>query len=195
MSAAFTTLQEIVTNRRTTKPVLMNGKIIDDAVVKRLLDLANWAPTHKNTEPWRFIVFSSTAKQIFCNTHAELYKNNTPAENFLLATYEKLKHLGENASHIIVAYVKRESNTKIPLIEEICAASAAVENILLAATALNIASFWSTGGMTHKPAFKNYFNLEEDDVVVGTIYLGYTNEHKQGKRITNSEQKTEWRNN
>ncbi|HLY71921.1 MAG TPA: nitroreductase family protein, partial [Puia sp.] len=34
------------------------GKKIPDEIVMQLLENANWAPTHKLTEPWRFVVFS-----------------------------------------------------------------------------------------------------------------------------------------
>jgi nitroreductase len=50
--------------------------------------------------------------------------------------------------------------------------AAAIQNILLGAMALNISSFWSTGGMTYHPELKRYLNLEEEDQVIGLLYLG-----------------------
>jgi hypothetical protein len=46
--------------------------------------------------------------------------------------------------------MKRSRLPKIPAIEEIEPVACAVQNILLGATALNIASFWSTGGCNRK---------------------------------------------
>jgi nitroreductase len=192
MSAKYDILNSIITNRRTIKPPLMNGKIIDDSLITQLLQLANWAPTHANTEPWRFIVYTPATKSNFCKAHAELYKEHTNELNFLLATYQKMEKMGDNASHIIVAYTQKGNNTKIPIIEEIAATSAAIENILLGASALNIAAYWGTGGMVHHPVFKSFLQLHENDVVLGTIYLGYSNETKEGKRITPIEHKTTW---
>lgn len=192
MNATFDILNEIITNRRTIKPLQMNGKLIDDAVVSKLLMLANWAPTHANTEPWRFIVYTPTSKDTFCKAHAELYKQHSNELNFLLATFQKLEQMAINASHIIIAYTKKGVNTKIPIVEEIAATSAAIEHILLGASALNIAAYWGTGGMVHHQLFKSFLQLQEDDVVLGTIYLGYTDESKIGKRISNIENKTTW---
>src|SRR5215212_5583638 len=110
----FEILQDIIRHRRMSKPALMNGKKIEDKIIYQLIELADWAPTHGHTEPWRFVVHSGDAVQKFCYDHAELYKTNTPEEKFLTATYEKLKHQGDKLSHIILVYMKRGSNPKIP---------------------------------------------------------------------------------
>ncbi|MEZ5022407.1 MAG: nitroreductase family protein [Chitinophagales bacterium] len=34
----------------------MNGKTISDKDFMEVLELANWAPTHGFTEPWRFVL-------------------------------------------------------------------------------------------------------------------------------------------
>lgn len=191
---SFEIIQNIIKNRRSYKPVLMNGKKIDDSIINQLLELADWAPTHAHTEPWRFIVFANDKVQQFCKDHAELYKANTPEQKFETAKYEKLFHTGDRCSHIIAAYMKRGNNPKITVTEEICATAAAVQNILLGASVLNIAALWSTGGLTYHPAMKTYFNLNEEDKMIGLIYLGYTNaEPKQGERIVPVKEKIEWR--
>ncbi|HNN32132.1 MAG TPA: nitroreductase [Chitinophagaceae bacterium] len=192
MSNKLEILSEIIANRRTTKPQLMNGKLIEEKTILKLLELANWAPTHANTEPWRFIVYTPETKTKFCKAHAALYKLHTDKDKFLLATFQKLEQMGNLASHIIIAYAKSGSNIKIPIVEEVAATSAAIQNFILAAEALNIATYWGTGGMIHQPVFKSFLNLNTDDVVLGTIYLGYTNEKKEGKRITTINEKINW---
>lgn len=90
--------------------------------------------------------------------------------------------------------MKRGENVKILQVEEVAAASAAVQNILLGATALGIASFWSTGGMTHTHALKEYLELGEHDIVMGLIFLGYSDEPaKEGVRNTPLSQKIIWK--
>jgi nitroreductase len=178
----FPIIADVIHNRRSIKPVKMNGKKISDADVKEILELANWAPTHGRTEPWRFIVYSGQEVIAFCHEHAELYKRKTPAERFVQASYEKQCHNGDLASHIVVAVMRRGINEKIPALEEIAATAAAIQNILLGATGKGITSFWSTGGMTHQPAMKEYLQLREEDEVMGIIYLGYSDVKTEGKR-------------
>jgi nitroreductase len=190
----FEILQNIIKNRRSSKPALMNGEKIDDVVIHQLLELANWAPTHAHTEPWRFVVFANDAVKTFGKEHAELYKANCPEGKFETAKYEKIFHNGDKASHIIAVYMKRGSNPKITQLEEICSVAAAVQNILLGASSLGIAVLWSTGGLTFHPAMKNYIGLQEHDLMIGLLYLGYTNiAAKTGERIIALKEKIEWR--
>ena len=188
----FEAIKQTITNRRSVKPAAMNGKQINDAQIQQLLQLANWAPTHGYTEPWRFIVYSNEAVKQFCYHHANMYKANTPAAMFSTAKYEKQLHNGDLASHVIAVYMQRGSNPNITVLEEICAVSAAVQNILLGAEALGIAALWSTGGQVLQPAMKEFLALGEDDMMIGLLYLGYTNDtNKAGRRAT-VENKTSW---
>lgn len=188
----FAVLRNTVINRRSTKPAGLNGKKIDDQLVKELLELANWAPTHGSTEPWRFIVYSGDAVQRFCHQHAELYRRATPPERFTTAKYEKQQHNGDKASHLIAVYTQRGSNPNITVLEEICATAAAVENILLGAEALGIAVLWSTGGVVLQPAMKEWLGLAEEDIMMGLLYLGYTDEPAKPGRRGPVEDKTRW---
>ncbi|RCH56311.1 nitroreductase [Mucilaginibacter hurinus] len=189
-SNAFSTISTIIKNRRTIKPPAMNGQKIPNGHIAAMLELADWAPTHGLTEPWRFVIYEDPIA--FCAQHAELYKQGTPAENFKEGTYNNLAAIGTNASHVIIAYMKRGSNPNIPAVEELAAASAAVQNLLLAATALNIGSFWSTGGATLKPVMKEFLGLGAEDQVLGLLYLGYTEQRPEGKRVTPVEEKVKW---
>ncbi|RFM30468.1 nitroreductase family protein [Deminuibacter soli] len=186
-------LEDIIRDRRSVSPGKLNGKKIANETIQQLLQLADWAPTHGRTEPWRFVVYAGGAAQRFCNDHAELYKANTPEEKYLQATYDKFLHMGDNASHIIAVYSKRGENPNIPVLEEIAATACAVQNILLGAEEQGIAVLWSTGGMTLKPAMKQYFQLREEDTMMGLLYMGYSdNVDKTGKRAVPLEEKVQW---
>ncbi|ANI88559.1 nitroreductase [Arachidicoccus ginsenosidimutans] len=189
----FEIISKTITERRSTKPQIFNGKKIDNAVIEQLLNLANWAPTHAFTEPWRFVVMHGDGVKRFCEDHANLYKQNTPEEKFIQATYDKLKTQGDSVSHIIAVFSKRGENPNIPELEEICATACAVQNILLGAESLDIAALWSTGGQILKPSMKQYLNLREEDTMLGILYLGYTDQPKPaGKRLVSMEEKVMW---
>jgi nitroreductase len=190
MSESFSIIQKIITDRRTVKPAQMNGGKIPDEQVRSLLQLAHWAPTHGRTEPWRFIVFANDAAQGFCQQHAELYKNN--ATNFIQGTYDNLGHLGDKASHIIITIMERGNLPKIPVMEETAATAAAIQNILLGAEALGLASFWSTGGMALQPAMHEFLQLRDEDFVMGILYLGYTDTLNPAVRNSTWENKVVW---
>jgi nitroreductase len=186
-------IERIIRTRRTVKPDKMNGRIIPDSTIEELIEIANWAPTHGYTEPWRFIVIGSKRVKEFTLRHADLYRQTTSSSSFVQEKYNKLASLGENVSHIIIAWMKRIPTHKIPEIEEISATSAAIQNLLLAATSKGIVSFWSTSGLTHHQALKDEFKLGDEDLVLGIIYLGYSDEpFKEGNRMIPLSDKIEW---
>lgn len=190
MSDNTSFLSTIIKNRRTTKPPMMNGKKIPDEQIRELLRLADWAPTHANTEPWRFIVYAHP--KVFCAEHAGLYRDNTPAESFMQFNFEKLLHMGDKASHVIICIMQRGPLPKIPAIEEIASTACAMQNILLGATELGLASYWGTGGMVHSPAMKQFLNLKGEDIVMGVLYLGYADSTSAGERTIPLNEKVKW---
>ena len=189
----FELLKTIISSRRSVGWAKMNGKVIPDETINKLLSLAHWAPTHGRTEPWLFYVYGGEALKQFGKAHADLYWEHTAEDKRQEATREKLEHNVDKASHLLVAVMKRGENPKIPQVEEVAAASAAIQNILLGATALGIASFWSTGGMAHTHALKEHLHLGHDDIIMGLIFLGYTDEPaKEGVRNSAITEKVKW---
>jgi nitroreductase len=190
-STNFTTIAENIKTRRTIKPGMMNGQKIPNSHVAALLELADWAPTHAFTEPWRFVVYENPTA--FCQQHADLYKQAAEAAgNFNPTTYTNLANMGANVSHVVIAVMHRSELSKLPVVEEIAAASCAIQNLLLGATALNIGSFWSTGGATLKPVMKEFLGLGQEDQVLGLLYLGYSEAKPEGIRKTPLEEKIKW---
>ena len=53
-------IHSLIHRRRSIFPKFyVPGKPVERALLEQLLENANWAPTHKLTEPWRFQVFHS----------------------------------------------------------------------------------------------------------------------------------------
>lgn len=186
-------IDETIKRRRTVKTEKMNGKIIPDDTISELLALADWAPTHARTEPWRFIVITPARVNDFVTRHANLYQQHANPSSFTQEKFNKLLQTGDNVSHIIIAWMKRVPTHKIPAVEEVAATAAAIQNLLLGATSRGIASFWSTGGLTHHQAMKDEFKLGDEDIILGFIFLGYSDEPiKDGTRIIPLTEKVEW---
>lgn len=191
--STFDILKQVIATRRTTKPAQMNGKIIAQEDLQDILALADWAPTHARTEPWRFFVLTGENLQKFCEHHAQLYWANTSPETRTETKRDALMNMGNKTSHLVISVMRRTPEAKIITEEEYAAVATATQNILLGATAKGIASFWSTGGMTHHPAMKLYLELKDEDLLMGLIYLGYTDEPvKEGMRKIPLEDKIIW---
>jgi nitroreductase len=186
----------IIKKRRNINPDEFNGKPVDRAVIKEMLEAANWAPNHGLTEPWRFVVYEGDKVTDFGRLHANVYKDHTDPELFLQKKYDTLLHRADKASHVIVILLKRGEKQNIPLVEELAAVACAVQNMMLVATSHNVATFWGSGGMCYHPAMKAAFGLnQEEDMVMGWLFVGKVknDDFPEGKRQSGYMDKVDWK--
>lgn len=178
-------LLEGIKSRRIEKTETFNGKIIPKELIIKLLEAADWAPTHGFTEPWRYLIYSGASLKKFCFLHAELYKSQTQDDSFSLTVYEKLKSKFLGVSHLLAIYAQNTNHPKISFHEEIVATACSIQNLLLTANDLGISAYWGTGGMTYHQGMKEILQISEKTQVMGLIYLGYSDSFRtvQGKRV------------
>ena len=185
-------INQIIRSRRSVFPDQFDSnKLIPEDIIWQLLENANWAPTHKQTEPWRFIVFSGEGRKKFASFQASRYKD-TAGEKFRQDKYDKLQHNPLLCSHILAIILKRSTTVSIPEMEEIAAVACAVENIYLSATAYGLGGYWSTGGITYDPAARAFLGLEGDDRLLGFFYLGAVRIPSPGGKRGDIKNKTTW---
>lgn len=145
---------------------------VDDAIIAEILENANWAPTHKLTEPWSFTVFSGKGLATLGDLTAKVYKERAEKTgNFVEANFIKFKENPLKASHIIAIMMKRDIRANLPVMEEIASVAMAVQNMYLTASAHGLAAYWGTGGLTFWPEAKEYFDLGEEDMLMGFFYI------------------------
>lgn len=193
MSVSPEMINAVIRHRRTIKPSAYTGGAVDDAIVRQMLENANWAPTHGLTEPWRFKVFTGAAREVLGAFQAAMYKSHTPEAKFRPEKYAKSRTSCLRASHVIAVAIKRQAIEKIPEIEEVAAVACAVQNMLLTAAAYGVGAYWSTGGATYTPEARAFFGLGPKDKPMGFVYVGALAEGPlpEGKRRP-IEHKTEW---
>ncbi len=166
-------ISKLIKERRSLKPEKFSARKVHKEQIERMLEAANWAPNHGNTEPWRFKVYSDNASFDLLNFMGELYKKYTPEEKFLLNKYENFSKRAARKAPLILVYRKRDSMERVPAYEEDWAVACAVQNLSLMAAAYGIGCFWSTPKMMFQPEFKEYTHLKDDEAPMGILYLGY----------------------
>lgn len=173
---SLTEIKEVIKDRRTIYPENFSSRKVHREIVDELLNVAIWAPTHGKTQPWRFKVFSDNGVVKLSNKLAELYEVLTPEKDLIPAKIQKFKDRAEKASVMIAVCMERQESKRIPEVEELAATHAAVQNMLLLATAHGIASFWASPKLIYSEEFKEFLGLGSEDACVGIIYLGYPEE-------------------
>ncbi|CAH0477020.1 unnamed protein product [Peronospora belbahrii] len=77
--------EELLAQRRSIfSPNFDIERRVSREVLTKMLEGANWAPTHGRTEPWRFVVFEAPDKRLELNQlMAKGYKNTVPPNEFI----------------------------------------------------------------------------------------------------------------
>ena len=189
-SIVISEITKIIRNRRSIFPPSYIDKEIPEDLLLEILENANWAPTHKLTEPWRFKVFRGSALQRLSDYLGEWYKDNTPAEKYSDKKYEKTINKPLQSACVIAICMARDEQQRLPEWEELAAVACAVQNMWLTATAYNVGGYWSSPRSITEA--RDFLKLQENEHCYGLFYMGY---HKMpalpGKRKPIAE-KVEW---
>jgi nitroreductase len=184
---------EIIHQRRSVFPQDYSGERVQDQVVNQILENARWAPTHKLTEPWRFLVFTGEGIKALAKSQAAIYKKVTVANGtFKDKNYENLLTKPLLSSHIIVVAMKRDERSSVPEIEEIGAVFCAIQNMYLTATAHGVACYLSTGGVTYFEESKAAFGLNAADRILGFFHLGMSEKVYPTSKRKSLEEVSSW---
>ncbi len=173
-----------ILNRRTEKVLANQPLPIGDCsqTVNELIALAGWAPFHKacedrhrqggldGIEPWRFHALDAAncrrlVPQLPKENAGKIPAMLNAADALILATW--LPHAGPATP------MGDEPGFAVTLtnVEHIAAASAAIQNLLLAATARGIRNYWSSGGVLRLPSVFQLLGIPTNQLLLGAIFL------------------------
>lgn len=186
-------INKLIKERRSVFPRDYTGERVDDALVQQILFNATWAPTHKVTEPWRFIVFTGEGLKKLAEFQGACYKEVASKKGkFEEDKYQGLLTKPMQSSHIISIGMKRDEKKSVPELEEIGAVYCAVQNMYLTAAAYGLGAYLSTGGITFYEEAKPFFNLGVEDKLLGFFHIGKTNVSLPTTKRKSVEQVTVW---
>ncbi len=184
----------LIKSRRSVFPKdYLAGERVDDRIINQMLENANWAPTHKLTEPWRFVVFSGEGLIKLADFQASCYKQVTERDgSYKEERYQNLRTKPMQSSHIIAIGMKRDAEKRVPEIEEMGAVFCAVQNMYLTATAYGIGCYLSTGGITYFEEAKEFFGWGNEDKLIGFMNIGVIKSAPLSGRRKPLEEKVRW---
>ncbi|MBT8276769.1 MAG: nitroreductase [Bacteroidia bacterium] len=180
---------EVIKARRAVFPAQYNSEVISKEEIQTILEAANWAPTHRRTEPWRFKVFYGESQHMLGEFLAQKYK--ATSEKYSEFKFRKILDKTKQSGCIIAICMQRDPLESVPEWEEIASTAMAVQNMWLMAQSMQIGAYWST------PAYKQYFGehvpLADGERCLGFFFMGKINgELQEGERKTQIADKTIW---
>jgi nitroreductase len=160
---------EAIHNRHSQKKVKPDP--VPRAMIEKLLDAAAQAPNHYKVRPWRFVVLTGRARERLGEVMSVSLRERQP--DFPQEAFDKAQTTPLQAPVVIAVGVEKPSEPKVLEIENICAAAAATENLLLGAYAIGLGAKWRTGEWARDAKVKEFLGFEPDQHIVGFVYVGY----------------------
>ncbi|GAA4145452.1 hypothetical protein GCM10022216_29320 [Sphingobacterium kyonggiense] len=154
--------------RRSVFQANFTNEEVSREEIMTILEAANAAPTHKRTQPWRFVIFRNEGLLRLGDELARIYKSITPEEKYTEATEQNMAKKATQSNAAIAIVVNYTGD--VPEWEEIAATACAVENMWLAAYSIGVGGYWATPGMINH--IGPFLNLEPNQRCIGFFYLG-----------------------
>ncbi len=145
---------------------------VSDADLRTLVEAGLWAPNHKLTKPWRFTAVRGSARERLGELWSSLASANTTLQGDELEVFRSREARKPLRAPLLLVVSSRTDPDPVRSIEDFAAASAAVQNVLLAAHALGFGAIWRTGAMAYRTEVNEFLGLESTDKIVGIVYVG-----------------------
>ncbi|WCL82987.1 nitroreductase [Saprospira sp. CCB-QB6] len=166
------TVFETIKNRRSVYPEVFTDEPVTKEELEQLLEMANYAPNHKLTQPWRFKVAAGDQKTAFVETMVAAYEAAVPVEKQLPKKPRKMRKRAHKSSFMVAICMQRDPKASLPEWEELAAMSMAVQNIWLAGEAMGIGMYWASPGFVARPEIREFLQLAEGESCYGLLFIG-----------------------
>ena len=165
---------DTIRNRRNARE--FTDEPVSRELLETILEAATWAPNHRNTEPWRFLVLEAggEGRAEVADAVAQWTLENALNPNLVRrersAEAARREILDAPAFMYVFSIPGRDDEVTT---ENYAAAACAVQNLSLAAHALGLAVGWSTGRACMPEVVKRLAGASDDWRTVGALYVGY----------------------
>ncbi len=163
----FESLRELIRARRTDMMV-DKDRALDSGTLEKLCELAMWAPNHKMTFPWMFAAVTGDARARLSNCTADAMAREGDKPEKVAKARTKFQR-----APVILIVGTEPGDTQLRTEENRDAVSAGIQNILLGATTLGLASFWSSCPKGVNEDVANFCNFKPGTHITAMIYLGH----------------------
>ncbi|MCW3060853.1 MAG: nitroreductase [Capsulimonas sp.] len=177
-STTVEALQQAIAHRRSLGVARLKPDAVNRYLIEQMLEAANWAPSHGETEPWRFTVFTGDSRIALGEAFAEAYRQDT-GEGFQEATFEAQKGRALMSpvwiSIGMQPAVKADGSLRMDLEDERVAVGCAVQNLHLVASAQGLAGMWLSKNVFIHPHIAEFVGLTAPAQLMGFFIVGWPN--------------------
>jgi nitroreductase len=164
-------LSEVIRERRSVHKFQSDRPVPLDLVAE-LLDTAVWAPNHKLTQPWRFVVLHGDGRRRIAEVARAVNekREKDPVKAKELGDFFYNKFM---AVPMIIVVLMREDSQLAVREEDYAATSCVIHNLGLLAWEQGLGTVWETYGLVHQPGFREAVGARPGEKIVGSVHIGY----------------------
>jgi nitroreductase len=150
---------------------------VDRALLERVLNAARLAPSAMNAQPWRFHVATGTTRQRVAEVmqqttvYLDDYLANMGMNDRIEAATKFATDLGD--APVVMAMSIPRSDNEMAALNNTLSAGAALENLLLAATAYGLGTCSITFSYWVRDELAQALEVPADEMIVALIVLGH----------------------
>ncbi len=159
----------------------LSAEPVSRDVLLPILEAARWAPSHGETEPWRFTVYTGEARAALGDAFASAYKIDSMRDGaFKPEIFESQRRRTESAPVWIALgmepALRSDGSLKMTIEEERMACACAIQNLHLVACARGLAGMWLSQGVMISPEVARAVGLTAPhSELLGFFVLGWPN--------------------
>jgi nitroreductase len=160
-------LTSLIAGRRTHM-LVDRQRPVPRELVAQLCELAQWAPNHKRTWPWRFALATGDGRARLGDAIADhMDRAGAPSERVAKA---RGKYLRTPATLIVGSIV---GDSPLRTAENRDAVAAGIQNFMLGASAAGLATYWGSCPDDCHGVVSQLCGFESDTFIATLMYLGY----------------------
>lgn len=161
----------LILQRRSASPRHLTVPVPSEDELQQLMRAAAAAPDHKQLRPCRFILVPEAKRVDLAAAFRDAKRERDPA-----ASDEDLVRAGEKAFRgpLLLAVVLKvvRDHPRVSVSDQMLTAGAAVENVLLAATAMGYAGCLRSGGSATSRRVREALGLAADEDLAAFLMIG-----------------------
>jgi nitroreductase len=168
-----------IRRRRSMGVARLRDEAVSREALLPVLEAARWAPSHGETEPWRFTIYTGDARQALGEAFAAAYRSDAEREGTLRPEVLESQRRRTESAPVWIALgmepaLRVDGSLKMTLDEERMACACAIQNLHLVACARGLAGMWLSQGVMIHPEVARFVGLTAPHAaLLGFFVLGW----------------------
>jgi nitroreductase len=154
-------LTDLIYQRRTI--AAFRPEPVPTDLLAELLEVAIYAPNHRLTQPWRFVLLDAETRLQYANLRRDLALQQGKNPQAIYANFIQIP--------AFIFVVMAQDSDAVTRDEDYAATATLIQNLMLLATERGLGSKWSS--FPTEPVFRAWLRLHDNETVVGVVHLGY----------------------